>query len=785
MLLGHARISRAADVVLYASDFATVSGHWTRSATAGAAGGSALASADQGWSQTAAPLATPTHVLETSFTVAADTSYHVWLRMRAAGDSKYNESVWVQFSQALDANGSAVYAIGSTGALLVNLERCSGCGVSGWGWQDGAYWLRQSVILRFATGGTQRIRIQTREDGVSIDQVVLSDGAFLNTPPGAATNDTTIVPKPTSSSPTPAPTPSSTPYNGSRVSLPGTVRAELFDSGGEGVAYHDTTAGNAGGAFRSGDVDLEATTEGGYDVGWTAPGEWLRYSVDVTTSGTYTAHLRVASPTGAVLRLGFDGAGGTYSQVNVPATGGWQAWTTVSVPVTLGAGAQVMTVRFDTSGANLQKVVVASGGTTSPPPASEPGPYGGVAVTLPGTVQAENFDTGTEGVSYHDSTAGNAGGAYRTSGVDLESTAGGGFNVGWTAPGEWLNYTVQVPAAGSYVASLRVASPGGGALHVGFNAASSVWAAVNVPATGGWQQWTTIQVPVTLGAGTQQLTVLFDTGGLNLDSVRVDPSGATAPPPSGNGTLLPVVTWNIQINDSSEAHARLAMDLLLQQSPRRPEIIVIEEAHLPHLNTYLDELQKQTGRTWHGVFATHCAPGTWNGSGCSSTWYQGVGIFTTFNIVNSSSILMPYADCWTAARAALRAALDVNGTLVQVFGTHLQSDSCGDMSSQRRSSMAQLKDWAARYPAPQLAGGDFNGEAAEVNSTGGMLPDFVDTWSVGTGGRFTAYGPNPTKKIDYWFVDDGGRAVPQASEVLYSTGTASDHYPVYLAVTVK
>jgi len=778
-----APVAAASDIVLHASDISTLSGDWSRTQVAGAAGGQAVSSADQGWSQPTSALSTPIGFVEASFTAEANVTYRVWLRLRAGGDSKYNDSVWVQFSNAVDASGTPLYPIGSTSGLLINLERCSGCGVFGWGWQDGAYWLQQATTIRFAAGGTQRLRIQTREDGAAVDQVVLSASTYRDVAPGAATDDTTIVSKTAAA---PAWTAAQAPYTGVRAAIPGTVRAEEYDLGGEGVAFHDTTPGNAGGAFRSDDVDLEPSAGGGYNVGWTAAGEWLNYSVQVSASGAHTAQLRVASPAGAVLYLGFSGPNNVWARIAVPATGGWQNWTTVSVPVTLGAGPQLMTILFETAGTNLHSIVVSAPGGTSPSPPHAPtgaGPYGGVAVTLPGTVEAERFDTGEQGISYHDTTPGNAGGAFRSDDVDLEPASGGGYNIGWTAPGEWLNYTVQVPAAGSYVALIRVAAPSGGRLHLGFNKTSSVWADVALPATGGWQQWTTVQVPVTLGAGLQQLTVLFDTGGVNLDSVTVvAPTTTTTPAPSG--TSLPVVTWNIQINDSSEAHARLAMGLLVQMSPRTPEIIIVQEAHLPHVPVYLDELQRQTGRTWRGAFATQCAPGTWNGSGCSP-WHEGVGIFTTYEIVDSGSLLMPYADCWTAARVAVRAAVNVNGRVVQVFGTHLQSNSCGDMSAQRRSSMAQFKTWAAQFSAPQIAGGDFNGETSEINTTSGMLPDFIDTWSVGTGGRVTAYGPTPTKKLDYLFVDDGGNAVPETSEVLYSTASASDHYPVYAVIRVR
>src|SRR5262249_3725604 len=94
---------------------------------------------------------------------------------------------------------------------------------------------------------------------------------------------------------------------------------------------------------------------------------------------------------------------------------------------------------------------------------------------------------------------------------------------------EWLDYSVNVTSAGTYTAQLRVASPSGATVHLGFNTPSNVWQSIPIPATGGWQNWTTVSVQVTLGAGVQLMTVLSDTGGLNLDSVTV--SGGTPPPP--------------------------------------------------------------------------------------------------------------------------------------------------------------------------------------------------------------------------------------------------------------
>src|SRR6185369_7792984 len=218
------------------------------------------------------------------------------------------------------------------------------------------------------------------------------------------------------------------PYNGTPVVLPGQVDAEEFDNGGEGVAYHDTTGGNSGGQVRNADVDIEAASEGGYDVGWTAPGEWLNYTVNVTSTGTYTVNLRVASSGGASIHVGFN-ASNVWKVISIPNTGGWQNWTTVSFSATLNAGTQQMTLLFDTGGINLRNVLVSSSGGGSGGGGSAGGgsaggglsPYNGTPVVLPGQVDAEAFDNGGEGVAYHDTTAGNSAGQVRNTGVDIEA----------------------------------------------------------------------------------------------------------------------------------------------------------------------------------------------------------------------------------------------------------------------------------------------------------------------------------------------------------------------------
>ena len=155
-----------------------------------------------------------------------------------------------------------------------------------------------------------------------------------------------------------------------------------------------------------------------------------------------------------------------------------------------------------------------------PPPAPE-GPYGGTPAAVPGTVQAENYDTGGQGVAYNvNSVNGNAN-SYRADGIDLDNSSdtGGGYNLGWTGAGQWFRYTVDVATAGTYTLDLRVAAPSAvaGALHLSDASGTNLTGAVDLPATGDWQTWGTATTHVTLPAGRQILTLNQDSGGWNIN----------------------------------------------------------------------------------------------------------------------------------------------------------------------------------------------------------------------------------------------------------------------------
>lgn len=148
-------------------------------------------------------------------------------------------------------------------------------------------------------------------------------------------------------------------------------------------------------------------------------------------------------------------------------------------------------------------------------------PYQGRVHAIPGTIELEDFDEGGEGVAYHDLDPENQEKKeppYRQTGVDLEwrKAASGQFNVGWTRPGEWLVYTVDVKRAGTYRIDLHVACKGpGGTFRLEFNGVDRT-GPVAVPDTGGWEHLKPMSHSgVKLVAGRQVMKVVMVTGGVS------------------------------------------------------------------------------------------------------------------------------------------------------------------------------------------------------------------------------------------------------------------------------
>ena len=410
------------------------------------------------------------------------------------------------------------------------------------------------------------------------------------------------------------------------IEIPGTIEGENFDSGAEGIAYHDSDSqnqGSAGTGYRSdaGGVDIERIS-GGYAIGWTHAGEWLEYTVDVKQAGLYEFDAYFSSQDGGgsfSLALSTDeGLTDLTGEVPVGKTGNWSTYkihhgrlkvelkegeqrlrfivksgdllfnfdriilrhldidntmkialsadpdpaevntsTTLRADVTPGQGT-VRNVRFYVDNVIYRTVTAAPYEVAYRPTAKgsyvitaiateeddrqspearlelqvkpKRTPYKGV-IDMPGIIEAEDFDKGGEGFTFHDDDSKDEGDAkYRTDneGVDIV-TGNGGYAIGYTAVGEWLEYTVNFPEGGKYsyvgTASSGISGSGFTVSLVNADGSLTTLCRVNVPQTGSgdWNTYKTISGNIRnrIKAGKQTLRFTVFGAQCNIDKLEL------------------------------------------------------------------------------------------------------------------------------------------------------------------------------------------------------------------------------------------------------------------------
>jgi len=320
-----------------------------------------------------------------------------------------------------------------------------------------------------------------------------------------------------------------TPYLGMPFVVPAQgaviIEAENFDNGGEGVAYHDNVTGNAGGQYRTGDVDIIVTRDpagGGFVVNNFDTGEWLEYTVDIAAAGQYEIAIRTANggATPTRFRVEIDGANVTGS-VPVPTTGGWSVYQWVAKRgVSLPAGQHVLRLVSEQQYFDVNQIRVTATPTT---------PLAGV-IPLPGTFEAEHYDNGGPAISYSDTTPANDGGQFRTDGVDIivsrdPDDAGTGFAVNGFHAGEWMVYTVSVANTGLYDIEARVATGDfiNAAFHIEIDGVN-VTGSMMPGATGSFGAYRWVKRPsVQLSAGQHVLKLVSEQEIADVNRIRVTP----------------------------------------------------------------------------------------------------------------------------------------------------------------------------------------------------------------------------------------------------------------------
>ncbi|MRG44322.1 carbohydrate-binding protein [Chitinophaga sp. SYP-B3965] len=312
-----------------------------------------------------------------------------------------------------------------------------------------------------------------------------------------------------------------TPYYGIPFLIPGTGSVDIayYDRGGEGVGYHDFEPANRGnGKFRFEEgVDTDVCTEGPYNIGYTFPGEWLKYTIKVEHSGIYNTYARVATPNaGCITHMEVDDVNVT-GLINVPKGTGYQNWVTVKGTETyLTQGEHVVTFFCDAAGFNMCRLGFV-------PKFRKP--FNSTPLQIPGTVPIVEWDWGGEGIGYKDADEQNKGNAKHVmrafEGPDTELNPGeGGYNIGSLVVGEYTSYTVNIQKTGKYDIIFRIASPNTtGKVHAEIDGVN-VTTVLTVPKTNAYATYADLaRRDVTLTAGEHQLKVVTDAVGFNISKV--------------------------------------------------------------------------------------------------------------------------------------------------------------------------------------------------------------------------------------------------------------------------
>ena len=167
-------------------------------------------------------------------------------------------------------------------------------------------------------------------------------------------------------------------------------------------------------------------------------------------------------------------------------------------------------------------------------PPEEYGPYGDVPASIPGTIEAENYNKGGAGKAYMDLSEGNEGGKFRKDDVDINQP-NMGIAVGHNQKTEWLKYTVNVAADGEYDISALVSGENGTGSFVLYM--DDVQIGTEIANEGkGFDTFTTVSGgKATLKAGEHELKLEITNDWIDIDYIKftaVSSSSSSDDPPT-------------------------------------------------------------------------------------------------------------------------------------------------------------------------------------------------------------------------------------------------------------
>lgn len=683
------------DIVLYAAEAAVRAGNWRVEADSTAAGGNRIRIPDAGAAKIDPPLASPANYFEITFSAVKGIPYRLWMRGKADSNSTNNDSAWVQFSGSVDALGSAVYRIGTTSATMFNLEECTGCGISGWGWNDNLF-NGLGPLIYFSSTGTQTVRVQLREDGLALDQIVLSPVKYLTASPGATKNDVVILSRS-----------SGTTTLSDVVLWTADVPTTQISGGWTRVA--DSSA--------AGQIALQYPDFGGAKL----------TTALASPSGYFDVYFNAQA--GVPYRLWMRGK----AQAN--STNNDSAWVQFSSSLNSSGGADY---RIGTTAALMYNMEECTGCGLSNWGWNDTGinglgPLVSFATTGQQTIRVQLREDGLaidQIVLSPQTYLNSSPGAFKNDTVIL--TRAGGVS-GSPSPTPTPTPTpTPAPDQAPQVAISAGPSSGVAPLNVAFNSSaydpdgsivSYLW---NFGDGGTSSAATPSHMYMTAGTFTARLTVT-DNGGVSTSaSTNITTTNSTT------GTRFKILQWNTQYGRGTDN----IVDLNRQVNwivNMAPDIVTLNEVPPENVSQYQTMLQQRTGVTWYSFWVA-ISPGNSVGQQVLSRFP-----FQTTNLQYLSF-----------TRSVGQVTVIIGGKTVNVFATHLTPDS----QTYREQQLAEINGWMTNFSEQKILIGDFNLSPNWVEY-GDMTAYCYDAWqqayNVGTA---IAYPDNPdgrTRKgrIDY------------------------------------
>lgn len=710
VFLVYVQSASAQTIVLYASQAPVKVGNWSVVSDSSAAGGFRLASADRGGAKIVTPLVSPANYFEMTFHANAGQPYRLWIRGKAEGNSPYNDSVHVQFSGSVTSSGASTFRIGTGSSTEYNLEDCSGCGISGWGWQDNGWGVGVfGPTIYFQSTGTQTIRIQEREDGLSIDQIVLSPSSYLSSSPGSLKNDGVIL---TANSGAPAPTPTPTPPPSSTASDIVIWGANVPVSSLHGAWIRESSGSAAGGALlRNPDAGgakittASANPSNYFDVTFNAKSGtayrlWIRSraqgdywgndSVFVQFSGSQnssgTAMYRIG--TTSAMEVNLEDCSGCGIQGWGWQDNGWGVGVFGPLVYFSTTGTQTMRIQTREDGLSIDQIILSPSRYLN----SSPGSLKNDGVVIPYTEGAPAPTNQPPQVS-----------------ISASPTSGVGPL--------FVTFTTSVNDPDGYIASYF--------WNFGDNTTSTAAVPTHTYSSAGSYQ--------------ASLTVTDNSGAMATATLQINVSAPAPPPPTS--TNLRVLSWNISFGTGTDGITnwnRVATYI----ANFNPDLIGLCEMPPDAVSNLLNLVQQKTGRTWYWHFIAK-APGI----------PEGNLILSKHNFSSKSSRYLSYE------RSVAQVTVNVGGRNINFFATHLDHTS----SSLRYQQATELLSFMNGFSESKIVVGDFNA-GPDLSETILMTGPYYDTWmnamNIGTA---SAYPDNPVYmhtrtrrgRIDYVFVSKG------------------------------